>query len=220
MAKVVLSALLDELTGKVAGSVFQNTVGGLQLRTKVNPRNPRSLYQQMRRSDWSFAALSWLTLNSIELQSWNDNAPAGSSGSAFFLQTNAYIQSAGQPLLRTYLPFTPFPSIQANFETLDPANVITQPLSAGDELAAGQFANVFATGTLSTGISFIAPSEYRYITSIARGTSITNPVDISAPYIARYGGVGVSGIVGLKFYIIDSLSGVASAVQFGRSEIT
>jgi hypothetical protein len=213
MAKVVLSGLITSLSGKLAGSVFQKTVGGLQVRTKVSPRNPRTARQQMRRSEWSFAALSWLTFNAAEIASWNDNAPPLSSGVAFFLETNAKIQTAGQPLLRTYTPGTVTATAAANFNTLTAGSIILNDLSLLQKIQDNEFLNIFMTRNLPGSTTFLSPSDYVLIETLPPFTSTDAPVDVTVAYSLRFPSLGSGERVGLRFYIVNVATGVSSLTQ-------
>jgi hypothetical protein len=220
MAKVELSALLDSLTGKLGGSVFQKTVGGLQVRTRVSPRNPRSAFQQLRRSDWSFAALSWLTLSPTEITSWNDNAPAGQTGSSFYLATNAMIQTAGKPLLREFLAPGAQTTQNNTFDTLTPGSVITGKLTNDAVLDGSTCCNVFCTRPLSGGTSFISPSDYVLIKSLQPGAATGSPIEITAEYLDRFVELQIGQLVGIKYYTINWEKGGQDVTQFAQSYVS
>ena len=59
MAKVNYTAIVSELTGRLAGSVFQKSVGGNILRSLPLPRNPRTQLQQRVRAGMVGATSAW-----------------------------------------------------------------------------------------------------------------------------------------------------------------
>lgn len=216
MAKIILSGLVDSLTGKLGGSVFQNTVGGLQMRTRVSPRDPKSTPQQRSRASWSVGSLTWNDLNPTELASWNSNAPVDTSGVSFFLNINQRIASVGQPLLREYTGTDYGFEIQPQFDSLAP-NDFTFSIQIGNPvLIADEYLAIFATRQLPAGISFITPSEYVLLVSYSPGTIVNTPIDITALYQAKYG-VLVSGQrVGLAGFEIDVATGSTSGKGFSN----
>ena len=62
MAKVMFTAIVAEITGRLAGSVFQKSVGGYQLHTVGLPINRRTGAQQLNRVTFEFLASHWQTL--------------------------------------------------------------------------------------------------------------------------------------------------------------
>lgn len=216
MAKVILSALLDDLSGKLSGSVFQTTVGGLQLRNKVSPRNPRSPAQQRSRANFSYATRSWNDLTPTEIASWNDNAPEGVPGISFYLDVNSKIQSAGFPLLREYTGSGTIDILPITWNVLTLDDSVTNPLTAPDPLPAGQYCSVFATAPLSPGTSFISPSAYVLIQTFPPGTETNFGVNFGAAYVARFGFRNDGTVNGLKAYIFEPATGLCSATVFGQ----
>jgi hypothetical protein len=220
MAKVILSSLLTDLSGKLAGSVFQNTVGGLQLRTKVSPRNGRTNRQQFTRSKWSFASLSWLILTPTQIASWNDNAPATTTGVSFFLSVNSMIALTGNPLLKLYSPATDVPILTPTFDNLSTSKIIIGPSTTAAVLPANTYLNVFITKPLSSGTTFISPSEYVYLLSLPPGTATDSPVDITAEYLAKYPDIQTGQVVGLGFYTVNASNGVNSGRLVSQSYVS
>ena len=79
MAKVVFTAIVAELSGRLAGSVFQRSVGGYQLHTIGIPINRRTGAQQLNRVTLEFLASHWQTLSDAEKLSY----PGGSNQERF-----------------------------------------------------------------------------------------------------------------------------------------
>lgn len=66
MAKVVFTAIVAELSGRLSGSVFQKSVGGYQLHSLGIPINRRTLAQQQNRITLEFLASHWQTLSDVQ----------------------------------------------------------------------------------------------------------------------------------------------------------
>lgn len=62
MAKVLFTAIVAEISGRLAGSVFQKSVGGYQLHSLRVPINRRVWRQQKNRVTMEFLASNWRTL--------------------------------------------------------------------------------------------------------------------------------------------------------------
>lgn len=70
MAKVVFTAIVSEISGRLAGSVFQRSVGGYQLHTIGIPINRRTLPQQLNRVTLEFLSSNWQTLTEAQKLSY------------------------------------------------------------------------------------------------------------------------------------------------------
>ena len=70
MAKVVFTAIVAELSGRLAGSVFQRSVGGYQLHSLGIPINRRTTGQQLNRMTLEFLASNWQTLTNTQQMSF------------------------------------------------------------------------------------------------------------------------------------------------------
>ncbi len=216
MAKVILSALLDSIKGKLSGSVFQYTVGGLQLRNKVSPRNPGSNRQQASRTNFSYAMRSWNNLTPTEVASWNDNAPAGVPGISFYLDTNAKIQGAGFPLLTEYTGSGTIDILPAAWKVMTVDDSQIDALTTPDPLPAGQYCSLFATAPLSPGTSFITPSAYVLLKVVGPGAETQFGINFAPEYNARFGYRIDGQVCGLKAYIFEPATGLCSITTYGQ----
>lgn len=219
MAKVSLSSLLDSLTGKLSGSVFQKSLGGLQLRSRVSPRNPRSGAQQFNRGNFSYVAGLWDTLDPAQISSWNDNAPSGVSGKAFFLQVNAMINSSGQDLILEYTASGALDYPDLVFNDLTPTLMLVETLGINYDLPAGQYLVIFATPQLRSGVTFISPSTYRLLYVVHPGVNPAVTFSIYAEYVAKFSAPAEGNVIGLRFYLIDTITGAASVVGFTHNYV-
>lgn len=214
MAKVELSALLDSITGKLSGSVFQNTVGGLQLRARVSPRDPKTPSQQKVRGTFGFNAASWSLLSDADRATWNDNAPMGSTGIAFYLQTNSRIGLTGEPLLNAFSPSTAPVITAISLETIlfDDIGVVT-PATPLDT-PANTWLLIYATRNQTPGTSFITGSAYKFLKAIPPATTIATERYFSTEYVAQFGVMNVGWVVGAAYLLIDVATGLQSIQSF------
>lgn len=210
MAKVSLSALLDSLTGKLSGSVFQNSVGGLQLRSRVSPRDPKTTDQQIVRGNWGFLASSWNELSPSDIDSWNDNAPVGSNGKSFFQESNAKIASAGHASITTYTGSGPLATPGLNIDSMSFTDMIISFPTLVPVVTTDYVICVFATPCLSAGTSFISPSTYRLIGTYPVPTAMPLPYNAFPGFTARYGAPVAGSVVGFRAYLVNFVTGASS----------
>lgn len=70
MATIKSSALVADIRGAVGGNVFTRNRGGLSVRTRIKPINPRSVIQQLRRAYASAAAAGWAAITAQQRADW------------------------------------------------------------------------------------------------------------------------------------------------------
>jgi hypothetical protein len=210
MAKVILSALLTSLTGKLAGSVFQQSLGGLQIRSRVSPRNPYTGNQSFNRAAFAFNASTWPSLTDVQRQSWIDNAPAAVNGMAFYVDVNQKIANTGEPLLDTYSPAPEVEGAVPAINALDATHFTVECDFADVSLQTNQWLNIFATRKLPASQTFINQSDYVYLKSYGPGNNIANPFSILPEYEALHGSIATGNQIGLYVYVINVASGTQS----------
>lgn len=220
MAKVELSALLDSLTGKLAGSVFQYTVGGLQMRTRVSPRNPATTPQQFTRSQYSYQRLIWPLLTAPQRSSWIDNSPGDVPGSSFFVSQNQKIALAGGSLLDTFTPGTAPVLTSVTYSDLNPSKALIAVTGDTSPLPADNYLNVFVCVPLSPGKNFISPSGYVFLKSFPPGTDLGTDLDITTEYLAKYGSLPIDFLIGVRVYIIDIVTGISSNTVDNQANVS
>ena len=109
MATVKTSALIADIRGAVGGNVFTRNKGGLSVRSRIKPLNPKSTYQQARRALLSGAAAYWAVLTAQVRADWQAYAVNTSwtnrlgdsiniGGEAAFIRVATMLQLAGQGL--------------------------------------------------------------------------------------------------------------------------
>ena len=101
MALITLSALLSDVKGKIGGGVFQNSQGGLMLRTKVSPINRRTSTQVTSRLKMFNLQNDWIRLTTAQRADWElfaqtyprpqlKNPLCNINGHQYFLKYNDY----------------------------------------------------------------------------------------------------------------------------------
>jgi hypothetical protein len=118
MAKVIFTAAVASISGKLAGSVFQHSHGGPQLRSKVSPGNPQSLPQSALRANMGSLSTSWGALTPAQRLTWFNNAGGTPFGFTLYVKRNQQLFIAGLPLIESFV------------RGLPPINLLQQPLDS------------------------------------------------------------------------------------------
>jgi hypothetical protein len=202
MARIIYSALVGEMRGKLNGNVLTRNKGGAVIRNKVTPINPNTLNQAKQRAFLSLLSKFWAnTLTDAQRAAWKAFGQVigaksifGNnlilSGIATFQRINRIILAAGGTQI----------SVPPN--SLDVAGILTLALTAnhiGPALTVaftptpavapvGMY--LFATPALSPGISN-ASTQLRFINFYSAAVS---GFSILADWQARFGAMpAVSG---------------------------
>lgn len=207
MARITFTALVEEIVGKMAGSVFQDSYGGFQVRTRVTPRNPQTTFQQLRRGEFGFLSASWRGLTLTERQSFIDNAPSPGAGLNFFLQANVNLTLINEPIITTYVPSSDPGTMTLEFVTADPSNMFVRATGGTTVVPAGTKLLTQVTYLKGTNKIFTNPSQFSPIISFDEGTDLSIPTDILSEWQSRYGVLTPDKKLCLKTALIDKSNG-------------
>lgn len=167
MAKVLFTAVVADMRGKIAGTVFSKNKAGAFARTKVSPTNARTAAQTFARLRLANLSASWRGLSQTTRNGWIESAKSAFSTNVFgntktlsgqqlFVSAQSNIQLGG------YQPFTLSPGIEAPI--LSGGLKINSTGTVGGEITTLDFVAtadtsenvvylVASTGVISTGIS-------------------------------------------------------------------
>jgi len=207
MARIIFTAIVAEIIGKLAGSVFQYSYGGFQLHTKGKPRNPQTQYQQLRRGDFGFLAASYRSLTSAEQQTWIDNAPSGQSAFNFFIESNVNLILIGEPTITSYIPTSVPADMPITPVDITPTIFTIQASGPTTTVPTGTALAVFTTSQKLPSRLFTNPSEYSPILTLPAGTDLSTPADILSSYITRFGQIDTDKLICVKSALIDIANG-------------
>lgn len=206
-AKFTPGAIVSEIRGKIASTVFSRNRGGAVIRNRIKPINRRSIGQSTRRQVLGSLASSWRGLTQANRDSWNNaaqNFPLQDtlgqtiylSGEQLYVRFNANLILIGEseisaaPAPFAFSIFTA--ALTAEDDTVAASFDIAftpDPMDAGNTLA------VFATGNLSPGIEAPNASRFRFIGQI--DPTDTSPADLVTEYVAEFG----NPVAGQKIFI-------------------
>jgi hypothetical protein len=211
MARVSFSALIEEIVGKLAGSVFQDSYGGMQIRTRVSPRNPQTNYQQLRRGEFGYISALWRTLTSVQRQTFIDAASTPPAALNLFIQSNVNLSLIEESIIDTYVPSSDPGSMDIEFTQADTTALKIKATGGTTVVPAGTKLLVQVTYLKLPTKIFTNPSQYSPVISFNEGTDLSAPTDILTEWQSRYGIMKADMRLCLKANLIDKSNGLRGA---------
>lgn len=207
MARIAFTSMIEEIVGKLAGSVFQDSYLGMQIRTRVSPRNPQSYYQQLRRGEFGYLSAGWRFLSPSDRLTWVTAAGSVPAGKRLYIASNVNLSLVNENPIDSYTPDTTPPAM--------PMEIVDWILSsffiaASDSLTTvptGHTLLIFATSEKDPPKNFINPSNYSPIVNFPAGSDMSAPVDISADWISRFGQFTAEQRICIKSVLINVSNG-------------
>lgn len=214
--KIKWGALVVDGRAKIGGQVASKNRAGAYMRNKVTPVNPQTSFQTTVRNRLATFAQAWRGLTAVQRAAWNAAVSnfaktdifgdlKNPSGFNLYVRLNANIASiGGDPISSPPVPTSvdqysaPVLTYVSGVDALSLAFQVTSGASEGYK--------VLATPPLSPGVDF-AKSEFRQITQ--GDTSAVSPLNILAPYIAKFGALGA---VGTKIFVKLVPVGVSTGI--------
>lgn len=208
MARILLSAIVTEIRGKIGGTVFQSGQGGFQAKRLAIPRDPRISVQISRRIDFTGVSQSWQQLTPTERTQWSGAADPGLSGYTTYMRRNANMRYFAQS------PFTAFPgtSTAASLDLRDSTCTASHFFITGrapfTDIPSGSIAAVKCTRQHSQGRGGFSPSQYKTVQFITGPHDIlSSPVDIITAYTNLFGVPLVGRAISMQVIVIDTATG-------------
>lgn len=120
MARITLSSLITDISGKIGGTVFQRSQGGLIARNQSAKINSNTTRSNLRKVGMAQVQNDWQTLTDAQRQLWNTyaiylgkkqkhNTGLNLNGHQVFMQLNSirYDLAPTNPIISPYLLDTP-----------------------------------------------------------------------------------------------------------------
>lgn len=211
MSRIQFSAPIEEIIGTLAGSVFQDSYMGIQIRTRVSPANPQTYYQQLRRGEFGYLSATWRSLSAPDLATWL--AAAGTLPSAFrlYLGCNINLTLIGENPISSFTPSATPGAMAVQFSDYDDATMEIIAVSSPSTVPAGHSLLVFVTAEKAPTKVFTNPSQYSPVVTFAAASGLAAPTSIRAEWIARYGQVTPAKRICLKSVLINTTNGLRGA---------
>lgn len=207
MARVSFSSLMEEITGKLAGSVFQDSYGGFQVRTRVKPRNIQSNYQQLRRGEFGFISSLWRTLDAVQRQTFIDAAGTLPAALDLFIGSNVNLTLINEPIITDYIPGAVPLSMAIDITSATAVEFNLLATGAITTVPAGNKLLIQATNTrFITGI-FLNPSMFSPIVDFDEGEDMSVIHDVITNWNDRYGQLNAGLRICIKSALIDKING-------------
>ena len=216
--KMKFGAIVVDGRGKIGGHVASKNRAGSYLRTKVTPVNPQTAYQTAVRNRLSGISSGWRALTAAVRSAWNsavsDYAKTdifgdlrNPTGFNLYQRLNNNALTVGAAAIATPPAVAAVPSFATFSATVEDATVAEDvELVFTEAIAATESVKVFATAPLSPGVSFVK-SEYRLVAILTNAD--TTPHDLTADYVAKFGGTGTVGQkVFFKMSQVTDLTGI------------
>ncbi len=229
MAKILFTAFLADMRGKVNGTVFSKNRGGAYARTKVTPTNPQTSFQQAVRSVLSGFSQAWRSLTQAQRDAWNQAVQSfprtnvfGNakilSGHQLYIGLNSQLSAAGAASIDN-------PPVAAGAPALETLTLDFDIGIGGVDLGFGPSpvpANtamiVEATEPVSSGRSNVN-NRFRQIAVVA--AAATSPEDLEAAYVAKFGTPAVGQKVFVRAKFVNTETGeVSQSLQASAVVVT
>ena len=178
MARVAFSALIEEIVGKLAGSVFQDSYGGMQIRTRVSPRNPQTKDQQLRRGEFGYLSAGWRFLTSVQRQTFIDAASTPPAALNLYLQSNVNLTLIEEPTITDYVPSSDPGTMPIDFSTAEPGNLSIIASGSPTTVPAGTKLLIQITYQKAPTRIFTNPSEFSPVISFDEGTDLSTATNV------------------------------------------
>lgn len=216
MAKILFTAFMADMRGKVNGTVFSKNAVCAYARTKVSPANPQSPDQSIVRQRLASLSAQWRGLTQSQRNSWIE-------GSVNFPRTNQFGQTyylTGQQL---------YIALNTNILTVQGAEIVNCPapvevpefsLQSGAADVSAQTISVTsiaevptnfklvlqATTGLSAGVQFVK-NQYRQVTTMNSGS--TGTMVFQGAYFDKFPPIVLNTVIGARAYLVNTLTGQA-----------
>lgn len=230
MALIKLTAIVDNISGKLNGTVFAKNKGGHYMRSKSMPSNPKTSFQTAVRARFGAIAQLWGALTQAQRNAWNAMASefpyTNRLGDTKILSGFALHQK-----LNTNLAVIGADAISNPPEPISPNGIIrVEAIGAAGESAlqvTGEFASgalsvpatavIMATPPLREGVSNF-DTQLREI-GTASEAELRNGFDAGSMYEARFGKMLEGQKIGVSVHTIADGSGIASVAVNTTAEV-
>lgn len=229
MALIKLTAIVDNISGKLNGTVFAKNKGGNYMRSKSKPTNPKSSSQMAVRAQFGAISSAWKGLSEGARSAWRESASnfpyINRLGDSKVLSGFALHQKLNNNLVligESPLTYPPEPSSPANFSSItlatfeDPGgDGVMNILAPQSYLDADSKTLIFATPPLSVGVDNFENKLRLIGTKVS--SSFATEYDVNDLYEEVFGVLPVGAKVGVKVQNISTLTGVPSATFYASA---
>ena len=229
MALIKTSALISDIRGKLNGSVFQNSLGGLMLRTKSGSINRKTTSQFQSRTAVASVQWVWNNFTANDLAIWNtyatyravpqkNNPSLQINGQQIFIALNTlrwkmqtYVTAMSPVIIVSPILVMPYA----------PIDIVTIQNIAGGLYVTPNYsilaANQFFIFKLSAPLTITKQSQYNKLKLIPYTPNNGDLQDLTAGYISLFGGSPLIGqFINYEISVADVDTSTSSYVTRGR----
>lgn len=219
MAKIQLTAFLNQIRGSVFGTTFSKNHNGIYVKSKPNPINPNTPAQQEVRGQLAAVSRLWQTLTDGQRAQWKEKAASEwpyqdnlgetkhYAGNQLFNKLNQQLITIGQSTITDAvspvdLPYQPV----ATFDVLvDGSGVLTEVKCtfAVSPIAEGQTLVLNSSASVSLGVDPVSFKRKKSFQTTTGGLSF----DFTSEYAAIFGNPEPGKAVWVFPYIVDNFTG-------------
>lgn len=226
MALIKLTAIIDQISGKLNGTIFARNKGGNYVKRLSIPANPQTQHQQNVRNRFSYISKEWRNLTEEQRQSWREIAKVRTvrnrlgeerflSGFQWFQKININSTLAGDGFRETPPPLVRFPfpkQMKTDLQYFPDEINIQLAVTAGNPNTCSLL--IFATPVISKGI-FNFRSRLKMITDTPLNSLISPSwYNIYQDYTRRFPLPSSPGRIGFAFKIISGISAMESPLLY------
>ena len=224
MAKILFTAFLADMRGKVNGTVFSKNRGGAYARTKVTPTNPKTTAQNAVRSVLTGFSQGWRALSAAGRAAWNAATgsfprtnvfgnPKSLSGHQLYVSLNSQLDAANAAAITLPPVPTGAPAIaSATGAAAAGAGTATLTFSPGPVPAATAMI-IEMTEQVSPGKSNLN-NLYRQVQVVAAAG--TSPANVASAYTAKFGSLVAGQKIGFRVRNVNTNTGEVSGGVTGE----
>lgn len=207
MAKIFYTGIVDHIAGKIAGTVFQKSNGGYQIRSKGSYSQRDSVTQMRTRGIYSYLTFFWSTLLQSERDTWIAADVDGISGKALFMRNNIALLYYGSPVARTFTIQPEFNEPTVLLNTLSSSTFTITFNGLLNPIGANKVVSVYGVPMRSPGTQFTNRLYSRLIAYTPPNTNPNTSFSIFTPYTAKYGALIPGQQVMLYIHLLDVVTG-------------
>ena len=234
MALIKLTAIVDNISGKLNGTVFARNKGGHYMRSKSNPTNPRTTPQSIVRGVLGSISSKWRALTQGQRDAWDGAAPdfpyqnrMGDtkilSGFSLFMKLNQNIFNAGAGITALVNPPAPVEVSQPIFvggsfgvnaagTAVSLAEIDLEFVQSGEPARA----ILFVTPPMSAGIKNFSNRLRKLDNAVIPSSGGTTSFDIGSDYQDKFGVPQEGAKIGYAVRIVSTVTGQASPLVTGE----
>ena len=210
MAKVQLSGIFDTITGKLGGSVIQGGPGGLQIRTRVVPRNPQSVFQQIVRNRFGTKSNFWKEMTPGVQADFRAATGTAVTGNPLFVSNNINVILVG------------LEGISEWFDQAAPDPIEFEITSATDTELLFKLTGAVTTVPVATRLLleasklqpgsrfFNSPSSFSNFLYFEAGEDLSADTDITAAFVNRLGNLQTGKTLSMRLALVSTDNGLRS----------